>query len=341
METRILSLLLLAACAPEAEPQERANQSSAALFGIGTDGDPDETESPADTGEPDAPITDTGEPDEPITNPGLSSGDVAALCVAEPTAALAQCAPGVAAVASGAAFPTISSALGTSAAVVYVCPGTWDEHLAPEDEVTLASASGDPADTVLTGGGQHRIITSAEPLTVVGLTFVDGHDGYDGGAISSGPITVSCSVFQDNVADYEGGALQIRGDATIQRTVFFGNYADYEGGAISWGDWDPFSLQIEDSLFEQNEADYEGGAIEIGTWADTDQIEILGTTFRENASAYGQGVVNFGSWGGFTGVIDACAFEDNDYAIATDGWLKQGYSLTVTNTSIVGAPGDW
>lgn len=267
--------------------------------------------------------------------------DPAPVCVADAGPELALCLPGVAAVAGFSPFPSIQAAIAASPTVA-VCPGTHHESLVASGPLTLRSASGDPADTVLSGDGVRRILTASGGLTVSGLGFVDGFDGYSGGAVeAAGDVTVACSVFRDSYADYGGGAIQARGDLHITGSSFEGNSAGYEGGAVSWGDWTDGELTVEDSTFVGNHADYSGGAIQIGTWANADVIAITGSRFEGNTDGYDDGVVSFGSWGGFTGTIDGCHFEGNDVAIGTNGWLLDGYTLDVTGTTFVGAPGAW
>ena len=254
-----------------------------------------------------------------------------------PSSDLALCGAGSAAVAGGLTFGTIAAAVSSGASVVSVCPGTYEVALSI-DGIALQSASGDPSDTVLSGGGTHPIVYATN-AQVYGLSFVDGYSTYAGGALEGRHTDVHCSVFEDNVADYQGGALQLRGDSTIVGTVFRGNHAGYEGGAISWGDWEDYTLVIEGSTFEQNTADYSGGAIEIGTWS-YDTVSITNSTYLDNNDTSSTGVVAFGSWGGFDAVIDGCAFAGNDQAIGLNGWLQEGYTIAVTDTSITGDPGN-
>lgn len=293
--------------------------------------------------------------------------DAGPACTVAADPALALCAVDVAAVAGGLGFPDLQAAIDQGSPVVHVCPGTHLGGFHAPGYLSLRSASGDPADTVLSGGGFNRILSASSALEVVGLSFangstpdnggaieagdaltvqcsvfVDNHAGYAGGAISSNAsAAVSGSTFDGNTSGYEGGAIQARGDLGVTSSHFAGNHADYEGGAISWGDWTSKSLRVEDSTFEDNHADYEGGAVEIGTWAESDLVELRGSRFAGNSSGYGEGVVNFGSWGGFDGTIDACQFDGNDVAIGLGGWLEDGYDLDVTNTTFVGSPGSW
>lgn len=310
--------------------------------GIGNQGDPsdadtaaesgDESESSAGDGTEDTATNDNSDLDE-STDPELPC---------EPSAALALCGPGIAAIVDGAGYADLTEAVGTGAAVINVCPGIYDVELTVGPSTTLRSASGTAEDTVLTGGGVHPIVWGAERLSVNGLTFRNGWSDYAGGALVAGDgFEARCSVFADNYADYEGGALALTGDASILGSEFTRNDAAYEGGALSWGDWSSFSLRVEDSQFLNNHAGYEGGAIEIGTWADDDQIDIVGSTFSHNSDDYSDGIVNFGSWGGFDGRIEGCSFDQNDVAIGANGWLRNGYTLDVTNTTFEGESGTW
>lgn len=259
-----------------------------------------------------------------------------------PSPALALCEPGVAAIVDGAPYSSLEEAIGQAADVVDICPGLYDVNLRVDQPLLLRSASGSPADTILSGGGTHPILLAWADVHVMGLTFRDGWSDYAGGAVTAGTgFIAECSAFEGNYAGYEGGAIQAIGDTLVLTSTFTDNEADYEGGAVSWGDWTSAALVVDGSTFTNNYAGYSGGAIEIGTWADDDHVAISNATFNDNSDAYGDGIVAFGSWGGFTGTIDQCAFSGNDVAIGRSGHLEEGYTLAVTNTTFNGDPGVW
>lgn len=255
-------------------------------------------------------------------------------CAATPN--LAQCVPGVAAVA-GTPFSTIQAAIDSGASEVSVCPGTWDVSLTMTGG-TLRSASGSPSDTMLSGAGTHPML-EARDVSIVGLGFTGGVSSYAGGAVSlRGVNAIACSVFEGNRADYQGGAISARGDLTVHDTHFLSNHAGYEGGAISWGERANSTLTVTGSVFHGNTADYSGQAVELGTWG-YDAITFSANAFSDNTGT--RGVLNFGSWGGFDGVVDGCTFDETSTAIEVGGWNRDGYTMSVTGTTFTGPSGSW
>ena len=96
---------------------------------------------------------------------------------------------------------------------VVVSPGTYLEAINFNGKaITLRSASGDPADTIIDGGGSGTVVTcdSGETSTTVldGFTITNGSATYGGGMYNNNSSpTVSNCTFSGNTSTYEGGGM--------------------------------------------------------------------------------------------------------------------------------------
>ncbi|SEK40210.1 polymorphic outer membrane protein repeat-containing protein, partial [Methanobrevibacter gottschalkii] len=118
-------------------------------------------------------------------------------------------------------------------------------------------------------------------ITINGLTFINGKNNNNGGAISfnSGNLIINNSRFINNSASSNGGAVYLRsGKLTIVNTTFANNSADTGGAAIA------DTISITHSDFINNTADGSGGAIRA-----YDNLTIVDSIFTNNTSINGQG----------------------------------------------------
>jgi hypothetical protein len=125
------------------------------------------------------------------------------------------------------------------------------------------------------GGGNSRVFEVAPNTTVTlsGLTISNGlgvaanHfvnpnnplDGYGGGILNQGTLTVSGCTLSDNFTNY-GGGIYNTGTLTVTGCTVSGNHAEYRGGGIL----NDGTLTVTGSLFSNNSPDnifgpYTGG----------------------------------------------------------------------------------
>jgi hypothetical protein len=197
---------------------------------------------------------------------------------------------------------------------VFVCPGLHDADVSIDDArtLTLASYTGNSEDTILTGGGTHRIlgVSGGGSATVQNITFEQGAAGtaptvsYEGGgaiaAVGSDLHVEGCS-FLENVTsrDGSGGGVLFFSYSDDPRTVevtgclFEGNSAGDGGGAAALTG----VIVVSDSEFRENSGNA-GGALSLrapygGGPSDEDDppAEVSGCTFEANEGRYG-GAVN-------------------------------------------------
>ncbi len=180
-----------------------------------------------------------------------------------------------------------------ASSVIEVEPGTYLENIDTFGKAfTLRSASGDPADTVLDGGGADsvvRIESGEGPDTVIeGFTITNGTANDGGGVLveNAGPTLRRCDII-GNVAFGAGGGLAGRNAATrVVDCRFLGNTA-FEGGGI-YNEIGP--LTVVNSLFSGNMAE-EGGGLSNRAAA----INVTNTTFASNtANLSGGGIISTG-----------------------------------------------
>ena len=98
---------------------------------------------------------------------------------------------------------------------IIVSPGTYLEAINFNGKsITVRSASGDPADTIIDGGGNGRGVvtcTNGETSTTVlyGFTITNGSANSGGGRLyneSSSPTVTNCT-FSGNTAGWGGGGM--------------------------------------------------------------------------------------------------------------------------------------
>ena len=152
---------------------------------------------------------------------------------------------------------------------VYLCAGTYEltstiqVQSSMANDITIRGAG--VKNTILDGGGDTRILrdrASDTDLKIMDLTFFNGFDSRDGGAIchDDGDLLVQRVTFTDNVSDGYGGAIACYGESlTILDSRFINNSARWHGGAIDVHQ--RYGTVIQNSSFANNHAGEEGGAL--------------------------------------------------------------------------------
>ncbi len=230
---------------------------------------------------------------------------------------------------------------GPTTSRVEICPGVHDLDapltITGGRHVTLAAAAGegDPAATVLDGGGATRLLHADEAgrLTLHDLTFRNAAvTSDDGGAVRArvDELAVARCAFTDNEADGggNGGAIAVTAttSVSVSETTFAGN-TGFDGGAFHAGTrggplavtfagttWTGngstsfggafavvgqhrATLDVTGSLFTANTTGYGGAVIHVYGPELSLEASFADTTFEGNASDYGAGVANF-DWEG-------------------------------------------
>jgi hypothetical protein len=224
---------------------------------------------------------------------------------------------------NGTLYSSISNAVSAASAAatgddtVLICPGSYEVSLdLGHASIVLESVSGDPSDTILSGGGTQRIINhQSGDLTIRGLTLTDGYDDYDGGAIATGgSLIVENSAFENNRADYEGGAISAGSSSEfsvdVTNTVLQNNSAGYAGGAIQFGGWGNGTLSLHGCQLIGNDAEYEGGGASVGSWGDY-IVVVTDTELRDNTGSYSGGAFELGGWGAIDATITGSSLVGN------------------------------
>ncbi len=198
---------------------------------------------------------------------------------------------------------------------VVVAPGTYFEAINFSGKgITLRSASGNPADTIIDGTGNFHVVQCVSGETPVtrleGFTITGGNangggnDSHGGGmfTLSSSPTVVNC-IFSGNSATGNGGGLytQIGSGISISQCTFTGNNAGSHGGGfynISIN-----NLNISQCTFTNNSAGQRGGGLSNSI---TDPV-VTDCTFTGNTAVDGGGI----GVGSSNSVISRCNFYNN------------------------------
>jgi Bacterial Ig domain/Right handed beta helix region len=244
----------------------------------------------------------------------------------------------------------ISIILDNPASVIEIAPGTYHENIDFNGKaVTLRSASGDPADTIIDGGGAGSVITcnSAEgPGTLLeGLTITNGHAPRGAGInIGSANVAVrNCWINNNTCWDFgcaasvEDGILSMTncrvennatteplsccpgvlyqpGDGILTNCVFAGNTGTFGAVAIAEGTVDITNCTIANNV---SPTDTTAGG-----------LESAGTVNIANTIIYGN--VSGGNTGQDAQVLD----------IGATPSLTLGYSLVQGLTGSLGGTGN-
>ena len=349
---------------------EHTGDSSTLDSDAGTGGDSD----PGDTGVADTGAVDTGDTGVGSTAPicgdlgfsGVYPAVTPDVCSdgtypsAGALAAAALCEEGTKAVLGGVAYGVIQDAVNVSISgdTIYICPGVYGVNLqVGYGLLTLEGVTGDPADVVLDGFADHRILeANYATLQLVNLTFRNGVANYAGGAIEAleSQLVVHCCAFENNFAAAEGGAIAHGGytfpstsivASSIVGSSFVDNVSGSAGGAIAFGAaWDDGVLSIVGSSFEGNRAGDEGGALVLGSWRH-DDIYVQDCEFVGNVSGDQGGAVQLITWGSATFTAVDSIFVANRAAgsggaIYLGGW-STSYQLWLEGTVLDGNRSDY
>lgn len=175
-----------------------------------------------------------------------------------------QCVPACAVCASGCFFTSVQAAINAApaGATVTLCPGSYEEQIAIDKNLTLVGLGADPSQTVLrntsgyivtvstgrtvtlrnlsvTGitGGDSGAVQNAGDLTLTAVRVTDNHPDDDespalGAGISNGgTLTLIDGLVSDNKTSGTGGGIfNLRGEVTLIRTRIAGNQAFVGGG---------------------------------------------------------------------------------------------------------------
>jgi predicted outer membrane repeat protein len=187
---------------------------------------------------------------------------------------------------------------------VHLCAGTYDlttgilVRQSMADDITLRGAGA--SSTTLDGGGDTQILSvrgGQTDLKIMDVTFFDGFDGSDGGAIChrGGDLTLTRTIFLSNVSAGYGGAIACGGRSlTVLSSQFIGNLAALHGGAIDVHQSD--GTVIRNSRFSDNHSDSEGGAL----GSNGSDLDVQGSIFSGNTADDEGGAIWYPRTGGLT-----------------------------------------
>jgi CSLREA domain-containing protein len=116
-------------------------------------------------------------------------------------------------------------------------------------------------------GNGGAIVTSVDPLRILGGTFLNAADN-DGGAIftrNNGKTVVRNALFRENTAQNDGGAMAnaSHGDQDIKGARFEGNSAGDSGGALAHQGRTNSHTKVTESVFADNVADFGGAMCDV------------------------------------------------------------------------------
>jgi hypothetical protein len=160
--------------------------------------------------------------------------------------------------------------------------------------------------SVTLDGNDSQLLWAADvSFDITGVNFVDGYDGFQGGAIDllRGDFTVDQSDFDSNFAAVGGAVYVDDGDVTITDSSFTDNTADdTDGGAVWHRDG---IMTITDSSFTDSWAEDNGGAV----WHQNGSLTCTDSTFTSNYLRDEDGGAIWHRDGDLT--LDGCDFTEN------------------------------
>ena len=210
--------------------------------------------------------------------------------------------------------PTIQA--GIDAAVdgdeVVVAPGTYFEAINFNGKaITVRSASGNPADTIINGGpfNTHVVqcVSGEGPSTVFSGFTITGGNPYLG-----------------VVADHGGGMLNSGSSPMVTNCVFSGNLAFLAGGGMC--NLNGSNPTVTDCTFSGNTAQAIGGG---GMYNSNSSPTVTNCRFANNSASAssGGGMYNAGA----SPTVSKCTFSANSGLFAAGGMYNTNSSPTVTN----------
>ena len=236
--------------------------------------------------------------------------------------------------------PTIQD--GINAAVsgvdeVVVDPGTYNEAINFLGKaITVRSASGDPADTIINGTGNFHVVQCVNgegSFTVLqGFTITGGNangasfpDDRGGGMLNtSSSSTVTNCTFTGNTAGYGGGMFnQNSSSPTVTSCSFSGNTVSDSGGGMY--NQNSSSPTLTNCSFSGNTATNNGGGMYNNG---SSNPSVWNCTFSGNtATNDGGGMFNASS----SPTVTNCLFSGNTATSNGGGMYNNNCSPTVTN----------
>lgn len=152
----------------------------------------------------------------------------------------------------------------------------------------------------INGNSQHRVffIESGAVVVISGLTIAGGFtdfpnggtetDGFGGGIVNLGNLTLEDSVLRDNFAEFVGGGVSNEGILNVLRTTIRNNVTD--AGGVGGG-IDTFGGQVDivESTISGNLADFGGGISNAGG-----EMRLASSTVWANDADFGGGISNDG-----------------------------------------------
>ncbi len=238
---------------------------------------------------------------------------------------------------------------------VLVCPGTHEveAEIGAGRTLTLASWSGDPEGTILSGGEAHRILRIREDTSVTlrELGFHDGLQASDGDlgapyggailAIDADLVIEGCSL-QGNIAattegEGYGGAVAFLWAApgaaqrsiTISGCDFAENRASGGGAVYISGNGPPVGrIRINDSTFSSNEgtsSSSSGGALYVGSWTSSLDVVMERDVIDNNEAHTGGALYLLTSQDGDELSISDSVFTNNEASSSEGGGAIRWY----------------
>jgi parallel beta-helix repeat protein len=208
-----------------------------------------------------------------------------------------SCLPTVHNINTGMNYFTIQAAIDVAGAghVIEADPKIYFENINFAGKaITVRSTSGDPADTIIDGGGDDSVVTcqSNETSTTVldGFTITNG-SGWSsrGGGMynhSSSPTVTNC-VFTGNTTNYGGGMYNHSSSPTVTNCVFTGNTAGNGGGGME--NQDSSNPTVTNCTFSGNTSGFDGGGMHN---SDSSNPTVTNCTFSGNTAPLGGGMYN-------------------------------------------------
>jgi hypothetical protein len=191
---------------------------------------------------------------------------------------------------------------------------------------------------MISGGGNSRVfeVATGTNVTLANLAITDGNgvadnpdgtsqdDGFGGGILNFGALTVIASNLSGNSATIEGGGIfNGFGTVTVSGSTLSGNSASFGGGIENFG-----ALTVSASTLSGNSAHVNGGGIDN---ASAGTVTVSGSTLADNSASFGGGIDNFG-----TVTVSGSTLSDNSASEEGGGIFNFSGTLTVNDSTVSG-----
>lgn len=133
----------------------------------------------------------------------------------------------------------------------------------------------------VSGGNVSRVFQIlGGPVTISGLSIVDGRGGTGGGIFNGGTLTVNDCLFSDNTATDGGGIYNTgAGRVSVSNDSFTSNTALYDGGGV----YNLGTLTASGCTFDHNSAMAEGGGFDNAYYG-SHVATLTNCTFADNTA---------------------------------------------------------